>query len=377
MRSLPLAYRPFQGALLAALLAAAGCAPRTPVGQGLLIENPSDPRRPTYHDYGTADDGEELTHVFELRNTDPDPVTILRISPACVCTVGRVWCVDLEGKRTQGSFLGEPVITAPPGSLVSVEIRLDTRHVGAKNVDRLALVRLTCDSPNSPILTFELHTFVRTPLQITPPELDLQEVPQSAGGRGTVEIVTAQRGSPLRVLGLGARSPGLEVELDELARFDESLWVASVLLDPGLPLGPYQGWFDLRVSDYQGEGEGQPVRVEVRARVTPDVVLSPAPLAFSIFTPGEGAWSRSLLRALVPGERVRITGGSLSGEEAGKLSLEYSPSDPDAAGRSPIWTITLRAPDELAGRSFTGRLRLELDHPELPVVEAAYICRPR
>ena len=339
--------------------------------RGLVIRNPSsDPTRPYYHSFGVLPLGRIATHVYELVNTDPAPVTVERVIPACTCTLGRAWFVDAEGRRTDGSLAQEPVIVVPPGAVLHLEFRLDSRAVQHKNTDRLSTVSIACDSPNAPYLQLEMHSLVEVALQATPSPLELRELPQSSGGGGATRVATARTGSAVRVLGLSSASPGLEVSVQEAELLGERLWQVSVDVEPGLPIGPLLGEVVLAVSGPDGSGEGEPFVIPVRARIVEDVVVLPGAIGFGRFDPASGASAEALVRALVPGERVRVLGAELEGESSEGIELEWAAEQPDAQGRSATWRIRLHAPPALAGRRVHAKLRVELDHPTLRWVEA-------
>lgn len=346
--------------------------------QGLVFRGESsDPNRPYYHDFGTIDEGEVVTHTFELVNTDRAPVTIQRLLPACSCTVGRVDCVDAQGVRTEGNVLGEPVLTAPPGAVVHVQFQIDSRRVAHKNMDKLALVSMTCDSPTTPFIRFELHTFVSVALLANPNPLELGDVPQSTGGRGATQVTAALRGTAVEVLGVASATDGISAEIEESEIFGERVWVVTVTLEPGRPIGPYLGELELSTSGKDGSGEGRPFVLPVRARVVEDVAVQPAGLAFGRFQPASGARAEGVLRALVPGERVLVRSSRLTGEHAQDLAIECEPVDPDAQGRSATWRLAVLAPPDLEGQSFTTTLELELDHPRIHELRTQVVCHPR
>lgn len=351
---------------------ASAASPELGRGRGLLIRNPSsDPTRPYYHSFGRVPLGRIVSHTYELVNTDPAPVTVHRITPACSCTLGRAWCVAADGVRSEGSLAQDPVIVVPPGAVLHLEFRLDSRAVQHKNVDRLSTVALACDSPNQPFMHLEMHSLVEVALQATPLPLELRELPRSAGGGGTASLARAVPGSAVRVLGLRSASPGLSASIEERELFGERVWLVHVEVEPGLPLGPLLGEVVLDVSGADGGGEGEPFTLPVRARIVEDVVLLPAALAFGRFDPTEGARVEARVQALVPGERIRVEGAILEGEGVESIEVDWSPIEPDALGRSSTWVLRLRAPPALAGTKLRGKLRVELDHPSLAWVEAS------
>jgi hypothetical protein len=375
--------KPLLAALsLAALLltgcgdpSATGSGPTDPPGDGLVILNPGSPDRDYFHDFGEVPSGEVLTRVWELENTDPVPVTVKDLTASCSCTTPVISYVHESGELVRGRQHEKPVITIPPGAVARLEMRIDTAHVALKNIDKLAMVVLRCDSRNTPFVRFEAHLVATQIFQATPPLLDLREAPISTGDRGHSDLIPGVRGSGHRVLGVASTSPGLEAVVEEVPTAGEALWRIHVVLVPPLVEGLYEGEVVLRTSDEDGAGEGPPFVLPVRAQVVPDVVVRPAVLAFRGFGEPGGASAEGEVVALAPGRRVRIVDTLVQAEGAERIRVRVEPLQPDAEGRSPRWRVVLEAPDDLEPAVFSGRLQLTLADPDAPPVEVGFVHR--
>jgi hypothetical protein len=81
------------------------------------------------------------------------------------------------------------VITLPPGSTAELAVRVDTEHVQALNVDKLASVRIRSDSAATPFLTLEVHLVVDRVMRAVPSGIELGQTPQSVGRSGRTDVV--------------------------------------------------------------------------------------------------------------------------------------------------------------------------------------------
>jgi hypothetical protein len=322
--------------------------------------------RAAFHDFGHVDYGGELAHVFRLRNTDPAPVHVHDLIAGCGCTTPRMATVDAAGNRVVSRTGEKPLIAIPPGAEAELLVRIDTRHAAPFNVDKLELVRLRCDSPHTPFLTFELHLYVRRAFLLEPEVLDLCLVPESAGARGSVLVRSADPAADAALAVLSVEGP-IAATLGEEPGLGARRWRLAIETVAGLARGALEGRGLLAPA---GE-PATPLAVRVRGQVVADVVLDPPALYLRRLGSGPTR-AEAELRALVPGARIAVLASRLEGEGRAALRVEVAPIDPDAAGRSARWRVTLAADPELAPESFRGTLTLELDDPIVKQVDAPY-----
>lgn len=97
-----------------------GAVPRPPRNPNakLQIEFGSDK-----HDFGNARQGDQLTHVFEMKSGGTEPLVISQASPTCGCTLGEVK-VKQPGEEVSILYkFGDEIM---PGADVEIEATLDT-----------------------------------------------------------------------------------------------------------------------------------------------------------------------------------------------------------------------------------------------------------
>lgn len=361
--------------LIALLLAVPSCGERTEhVAEnkptGLVVENPSGDR-PFYHLFGTVPVGEMARHVFELRNTDDQPITVHRIQAACGCTMPSVKVREQGGNVIEGNLLddGEPIVVVPPKGVLEIEFRIDTKSVPQKNGWWLATAHMTTDAVASAYVHFEMSILVDSPLQITPATIDLGDTPVSTGAWGVATAITAVPGAKLSIEGIAMTSPELEAEIEVRDHFGQSVWEIRVDLEPGLPLGAYRGEVRVNVVDEPMEGVEARLReiaIPVRALVVEDIVARPAVLALSAVQGSSEVSGEARIVSLVPGRRIVVTDAVVAGVPEGSVAVDLEPIVVDALGRAQEWTARLRVVGPIPGPRFVGTVEFRVDEPEGP-----------
>ncbi len=381
-------------ALAVALLAAGfACAPESPatgVEEGGLVILPAPgasspaaadqdlPPRPWFHDFGSVPDGEVVKHVYRLKNVEPVPIAIERISPSCGCTVPSVSYVDERGERVESLSPrsgAERLITIPPGTEAELEIRIDTRDIRTKNSDKLVLVNVSTDSPEHRYFKVEAHIKVESPFLLTPNGIDLESVPRSAGGSGRCDIVQAP-GYEHRVEGLANVPQDVEASLTYEERLGRKVWVLEAALVPPLEPGRQTRYLEVTTVD----GQGRPYRsieIGITAFATEDVLAEPARLVAVVERGASAVDVEARVFSQLAGHRIKIASARLEGEDTAGLSLSYAPVEADAAGRSTAWTVTLGAAVPAGEDMLQGKVALVLDEAERPPIEIPFVVHVR
>lgn len=348
---------------------AAGCGDAR--GRGLVVVAPAIPERPFFHDFGTLRHGTRTEHAVHLRNTDPEPVTILSADPACACTRARALrLVDGEGTLVEEGDLESRtgMLTVPPGGLVELVIGMNTASI-LPNQEKLAVMRVRTSSENTPFLTFEMHVLAEKLFTATPGEIRMGEIPTGSGGSARTNIMTGARDSLARIVEVLETTGAVTAELEEVFVNDEFVWGLTATFPPLLPLGPQHATIVLATTDAEGQGAGGRFEIAVWASVVPDVVVLPHNLHFGALAPGEGGTLEATLRALVPGARVKVLEAQVEGPRADLFAIDYEPQGyVDDQGRSDRWALRVTSSPEMASGRFAGTLRLRLDDEQTPEV---------
>lgn len=374
-------------ASLALLAVACGASPGEPSGKSLVIlpyEGPlgrkvttRDPRL-SYHDFGRVPDGETVTRVFQLRNEDPREVSILRVDPSCGCTVASLRAVRKDGTVERGESIrskAEKLLTVAPGELVEIEVRVSTRDMSTKNMDKLLNLRVITDSPNGYFLTLELHILVEQAFAVVPATLALGSIPENGGGDGKVQI--AQTGYfYYDVKELYPLPEGVHAELSREDRSGTPLWNVVAGFDPPLARGSRTATLRLATEESSGV-PGPDIEVPMTALVVGDFLANPDRIVFAATSAGVHR-SSTEFGSLLAGHRLRLTGVEVPEAQRAWLTAAFEPLAPDDAGSSLRWLLTLETVPPLPEQEMlTGKLRLHLDDPQHPTYEVEYVVHVR
>lgn len=358
--------------VLVALVALGGCDSQPQLG--LVAQNPADPARPYFHDFGTLEFGQEVERTFTFKNTDSVPVTVLSLHPACTCTRVRSMSTIPPGggPAIKGDLeMAEDILRIEPGGTLDMVVAVNTRSI-RPNSDSLNILRLRTDSKNTPFMTFELHVLAEKLFTLSPAELRLGDVPISHGGSKRLSILTGYPNSPAEIVGILETTGGIVATLQPTLAVSEVRWDLTATLPPLTELGARHETILLSTTDDVGEGDTGRLLVHVWARVVPDVVIRADPIHFGLVSAVEGGQAQAELRALVPGARVRVLEASFEGDGIGPLQCKFTPLGyVDSEGRCDRWSLELLAPPGMAPGRFQGTLECLLDDESSARVSAA------
>ena len=326
--------------------------------KGLVIQS-ADTARPYFHDFGVIQDGTRPVHTFKILNTDPTPVTLKDILPSCSCVVPSVRAIAPDGTTTKGSTRGsDPVCTVPSGGTLEIDVALDTKQIRRKNADRLSTIRLRTDSSVTPFLTLELHVLVEQLIQATPWELNLGELPQSAGGSGVTTVVPTSVILDIDIVNARAISgDGLTTSFRLDEQVGRKVWLVKAELEPGLKLGPWKGSMKIQISAPTEDPPTRELILPIRAQIVEDITLRPR-RAFLMKANTAGA--EFTVKALIPGERIEISSARMMNCPADAFSSTVTPVRPDANGKAATWKIRVVHGQAAQGSSIDARLLVTL-----------------
>jgi|694.fasta_scaffold00556_40 hypothetical protein len=328
------------------------------------------PDRPFYWDFDRVPYGEKPSHTFRMRNTDSKPVTILDLQANCGCTQPRV-AIEVQGERIMGRTKS-PVLTVPAGAEFELEIAIDTRLVEKMNIDKLGVVRLRCDSENSPFLAFETHIIVERLFRSVPAELDLGEIPRTSGKDGRADLSTELAGSAARILGIERVEGPFGATVDATQVGAETIWILLVSARPDQPLGTVHGRVLVQTTDLQGQGDKGRFEVAVRGQVVEPIVLRPASLTIS-----SGAGASARIECLPPGLKVALLSAVLEGEGSDSVELAVSAEAPDEAGRASAFVLAVKPKGGLPEKPLALQARVRLSGPGLEELRLPIAIQPR
>jgi len=360
----------------------ASCGGSGAQGGGLVLLPSEDPlpagvteRDPRlfFHDFGHVADGDTVAHVFRLRNDDPVDVAITRVVPGCGCTVASLRAQLADGTTVRGQPITskeEKLLVVPPGALAEIELKIATRDMATKNIDKLITVGVTTDSPNGYFLNLELHIYVEKPFHVVPAALQLGSVPQSGGGEGRVEIVPAP-GFTHAITELLPLPAGVHGELTSEERLGVRIWTLKAGFDAPLALGRRQEKLRLATESAPGV-PGRELEIELSGQIVLDLHAMPERLVFA----AEREISRAAaaeLSSLLAGHRLRVSAVEVPEVHRAALEARFEPLEPDDGGASARWKIELATKLPLPQEPLlAGKLVVRLDDPQHPLFELPY-----
>jgi len=253
--------------------------------------------------------------------------------------------------------------------------------IRTKNMDKLFMVRIASDSVQRPFTTLECHLVVRERFQIAPEALNLGAIPVNAGKEGQVTILSL--GPELyEVVGLGALPQGVSARLEKsgIGGPDGKVWVLYAGVEAPLEKGRLAAVIPILTQAPDGS-PGANVEIKMAGTGVDDVTITPSRL---ILRPGlnvagptspaaKSAQVEAQLVSHLSGHSFRVTGYTLTGDEAEHLRLIATAYMPAADGSSGQWTLTLETRDAPTTAQFTGSIQLELDDPQYPHIELPYV----
>ena len=359
-------------------------------GQGLL--NTANRERPrldvdaSEHDFGSAIEGERLTHTFRLKSTGGQDLVINTAKPTCGCTVAKVAVINEDGESVLYQ-MGDPL---SPGTELELTARLDTKN---KHNVASSKINIFCNDPRQTV-TLGLKTIVDTYFAITPGSLAFGEMSVSETAEQSF-IVTGKKPGAFTLSTEGRTTPpGMIVELipenpGENGRSER--WTVKVTLGPDCREGnlgyPIQLRSDEEVAGAQAlKGGDKPTygaSVMVTARIRGLISWEPQYMSFGLVRPGQVvarsfdvmsfdqdfSFGSPVLRIVGPNDQ--------------KPDFEWSDyftatSRPSEDGKAVQVELTLTGLPEEAQGSFQGRLVMETGHETKPEIAVLFsgVCRP-
>jgi hypothetical protein len=339
------------------------------------------------HDFGSAIEGEKLSHIFQLKSAGQADLVINSAKPTCGCTVAKV-----EVKKPDGSLevykFGDPL---PPGTELQLQAELDTKN---KTPQASSKVNIYCNDPRT-IVTLGLTARVDTYFQITPPALTLGEVSVA----DTIEksfTVSSKKAQQFKLsLEEKPLPDGMRIEL--AAREPDATtgkavqWDVKVTLGPGAKEGSLGFPISLRSDelvagakpDHEGKTATYGAQVMVHATMRGLISYEPQYMSFGLVRPGQVVARSLTLKSFDPNYtfpadlKVSLVGPRPEQPEFPHASSFSTTVKPAPDGKSAVVELTLNGLPESLDSSFQGHLLIETGHAQKPQVRVVFsgVCR--
>jgi len=292
-----------------------------------------------FHDLGSVEEGSQTDRILMFRNAGEQALVISQARPSCTC-------LEVES-------LTERVAPGGEGRIV---LTFDATGLRGGQMYHLFV---ESNDPVSPLAVVDVVALVKPgTLLVSRRRIYFGEVDASLGATREIFVKDPGDGS-LRITDVVAESPHLGVLLGGKAiskpEVEETVFPVQVTLEPGVPVGPFEGAIAI-ISNHPKEPR---LQIPVVAMVKGDIEVSPEAL-FLGFAQEDQTLSRSVtLRACSP--RVFSIENVCTSPDL--FSVEISPK---AGGREYVATVSLKetAPAGLV----KGEVHFHTDSPLQPTV---------
>jgi hypothetical protein len=341
----------------------------------------------TDHDFGTAIEGEKLSHTFHLRSNGQKELVINSAKPTCGCTVAK-----LEVKKSDGALevykFGEPL---PPGTELELTAELDTKN---KHQQASSKVNIYCDDPRT-IVTLGLNARVDTYFQITPNALNFGDMSVADVKEMSFTVAGKKPGAFMLTIEPRATPDGMKLEMkprepDPAGK--SNVWEVKVAMGPGCREGSTGYPINLRsdetvaggAADKDGKLPTYGASVMVTARVMGLISFDPQYLSYGLVRPGQVVPRSLTIKSFDPNFtfadnlEVRLIGPSDQKPEFAYANSFSHTVKPSEDRKSAVVELTLNGLPETVDGSFQGRLMVKTGHPQKPEISVLFsgVCRP-
>jgi len=280
-------------------------------------------------DFGTAEQGSKVEHVFRVQNPGTALLRIDHVKTSCDCLAGMASAPDV-----------------PPGGEGRVNVILDTTRIAGRTTK---VITVYGNDPAVPAASLTLTGQVMADLVAEPTALYLGKIRRGERAQREVRIVAGRPNATYEVTYVEKTNPLLHATVEKLP--DGTGQRVVVELDPDAPLGRFNDQLTLHTTSLREPT----MTVPVFASIEGDVVVLPPQVTFGVARAGATAerelWVRN--RGTKP--------LALKGVEVPDRVVSY---DVSTVTEGQEWKITLRLRDRLPPGKIEDRVVIFTDHPD-------------
>ena len=142
--------------------------------------------------FGTIVQGEKLSHTFAIKNNGDSPISILRVTPSCGCTVANASSSVIQ-----------------PGKSGEIKIVFDSANSSGKTAKS---INVETNDHKNPSSTLTIIGTIIEEIQITPRQVSLGQVKAGSSVRSNVTL-TNRGERPLKLISAKAQIPQITAEI--------------------------------------------------------------------------------------------------------------------------------------------------------------------
>ncbi len=353
-----------------------GAVPRPPRNPNakLEIEFGSDK-----HDFGNARQGDQLTHVFEMKSGGTEPLVISQASPTCGCTLGEVK-VKQPGEEVSILYkFGDEIM---PGADVEIEATLDTTSKTNRTNVRINVYSNDGTAGQNQL---QLMANVEPFITATPKFLQLGDIREGVSKTATVDFRTSS-GDPIMLTQDESRPiplpQGLTLDVQPMNPNEEGKsnhWRASFTVADDSTAEP-KGYMlrlnsdvELPTSKAKAKKPGAvtvyQASTNINYRILGALSLQPQYVSLGLVRPGQPVVRNVRLTCHEPDFDLSNVTVAVVGEGQQELAWadRFAATVKPVSGSNAV-DIELRLtglPDDADG-SFRGRVNIKTGHPSKP-----------
>ncbi|WP_419190232.1 DUF1573 domain-containing protein [Saltatorellus ferox] len=356
--------------------AARGAVPRPPrnANAKLEIEFGSDK-----HDFGLARQGDQLTHVFEMKSAGSEPLIISQASPTCGCTLGEVK-VKQPGEEVATLYkFGDEIM---PGADIELEATLDTTSKSNRTNVRINVYSNDGTAGQNQL---QLMANVEPFIDATPKFLQLGEIREGVSKTASVDFRTSS-GEAIMLTQDDSRPipmpQGLSLNVEAINPNDEGKsnhWRATFTIAEDSTAEPKGYMLRLNSDVPLPESKAHAAKpgavavyqasTNINYNILGALSLQPQYVSLGLVRPGQTVVRNVRLTCHEPEFDLSNVSVEITGEQAAELAWadRFAASVKPVSGSNAV-DIELRLtglPDDADG-SFRGRVNIKTGHPSKP-----------
>ena len=320
------------------------------------------------HDLGVIDSSAQCAHTFVIGNAGTAPLRLRRGSTTCKCTMSEL-----------------PSHPIPPGGQAAVRVALRIRDDAAEffSDDKEGVfshgATIFSNDPDQPGITLRIRGIIRTCLRAEPPRVVFPQLDRGESRVASV-LVYSQVWNAFAISRVQSSCEGLTWQIQPTASgsLDElgarSGYHLRVTVPPDLPGGPFREWLQLSIQPAGESAAPRSLKLDVVGEVARSVsVYGPRLCGGDTVRLGAirtGTGAREQLMIKIRDEHRGLAVQRIE-TKPDFLRVRCSPHGPEAA-KIGLYRIEIEVPRDAPEGSFmggnSGEIRVETDHPQLPVL---------
>ncbi len=336
----------------------------TPTGPQpkISIETPT-------HNVGEVLRGEKPTHVFEFKNTGEAELVVQDVRSTCTCTLTRLWFGEEEvsGEQIVELRRDRKIGTVPPGGTAKVEVQIDTGKLsGARDGYplRKSIRVMSNDTTQNPLVLNLEGTIVQA-FQIEPRDLRFPVVRKGEPTSASV-VISSDKVDDYNITGATTPVGGsLEARVTEFEEEGKRKFRIDVKILENADVGRIADNISLSIDHPKVESLQIPVYAEIRPQVAffGNGREGTERLDFGVMDGGEDRTLSLRIENLNPD----VPYVPKTVELIARTGKEWFQHEVEEVKPGVEYNIHVSIAKDIDVRFFNGKVRVESDHPDVPL----------